>query len=103
MNIEELLNINKVQEEKIIQLEKELNDTREHLKRYTAPKSNKRYYENHKKEIIKKVMEYKEKTNYKYIVSPEKKKEYNKIAYQKRKEKEREREREKEKEIEIKN
>ena len=33
---------------------KELNDTKEHLKKYTAPVYKKQYYENNKEEIIKK-------------------------------------------------
>ena len=33
------------------QLKKELNDTKEHLKKYTAPSRSKTYYENHKEEI----------------------------------------------------
>ena len=68
-------------------LEEELAATKEHLKKYTAPKRSKTYYENHKDEIIKRVKEHKQITNYTYEVSPEKRKEYNKIAYQKRKEK----------------
>jgi hypothetical protein len=62
-----------------------LNETKEHLKKYTAPSRSKSYYENHKKEIIKRVKEYKQNTNYTYEVSPEKRKEYNKTAYQKKK------------------
>ena len=46
----------------------------------------KKYYENHKEEIIKKVMEYKEKNKDKKA-DPEKIKEYNRRAYLKRKEK----------------
>ena len=87
MNVEELLKINKTQEEKIIVLENELKETKEHLKKYTAPTRSKTYYENHKQEIISKVKDYKEKTNYYYVVTPDKKKEYNKTAYLKRKEK----------------
>ena len=34
---------------------KELNETKEHLKKYTAPSRSKTYYENHKEEIIKRV------------------------------------------------
>ena len=80
MNSNELL-------EKIKLLEQELNETKEHLKKYTAPKRSKKFYENHKEEIKQKVREYKEKTNYNTNIPKEKKKEYNKIAYQKRKEK----------------
>jgi hypothetical protein len=65
----------------------ELENTKEHLKKYTAPSNMKKYYQNHKDSIIKKVKEYKEKNNYKPNIDIEKRKEYNKIAYQKRKEK----------------
>lgn len=68
-------------------LKKELNDTKEHLKKYTAPSRSKTYYENHKEEIKQRVNEYKERTDYNSTISKERKKEYNKIAYQKRKEK----------------
>jgi hypothetical protein len=44
MNMEELLKINKTQEEKIILLENELKETKEHLKKYTAPTRSKTYY-----------------------------------------------------------
>ena len=60
---------------------------KEHLKKYTAPKRNKNYYENHKEEIIEKVKEYKEKTGYDKKPPPEKIKEYSKRAYEKRKQK----------------
>jgi len=60
---------------------------KEHLKKYTAPKRNKNYYENHKEEIIEKVKEYKEKTGYDKKSPPEKIKEYSKRAYEKRKQK----------------
>ena len=87
MNNEELIkeiNMLKVELEKT---KSELTETKEHLKKYTAPLNMKKYYQNHKEEIIKKVKEYKEKNNYKPIIDKEKRKEYNKIAYQKRKEK----------------
>ena len=48
MNIEELQKINKLQEEKIIALEDELEKTKEHLKKYTAPSYKKMYYEKNK-------------------------------------------------------
>lgn len=73
-------------EDELDKTRKELNETKEHLKKYTAPSRSKSYYENHKEEIIKRVKEYKQNTNYTYEVSPEKRKEYNKTAYQKRKE-----------------
>ena len=62
-------------EEELEKTKQELNQTKEHLKRYTAPSRNKTYYENHKDKVIAKVKEYKEKTNYSYEVTPEKKKE----------------------------
>ena len=52
MSVEELLIKIKHLEEKNAILEKELNDTKEHLKKYTAPKRSKVYYENHKEEIL---------------------------------------------------
>jgi len=65
--------------------ELKINELKEHLKKYTAPSRNKKYYENHRNEIIQKSKEYKEKTDNKKVVSPEKIKEYNKKAYEKRK------------------
>ena len=73
--------------EKIKSLEQELNETKEHLKKYTAPSNMKKYYENHKDEIKSKVNEYKKKTNYYENLSPDKKKEYARRAYLKQKEK----------------
>jgi hypothetical protein len=83
MNFEELQKINKFQEEKIFALEAELQSTKEHLKKYTAPSYKKIYYENNKEQIKEKVKEYKEKNK----VSKDVIKERNKKAYQKRKEK----------------
>ena len=57
----------------------ENNELKEHLKKYTAPKRNKEYYHNNKDKI-------KEKQSIKKL-DPEKTKEYNKRAYEKRKEK----------------
>ena len=79
LTIDKLIEENKLLKEKI-------NELTEHLKKYTAPKRNKKFYENHKEEIIKKVMEYKEKNKDKKA-DPEKIKEYNRRAYLKRKEK----------------
>lgn len=59
-------------------LKKENQQLKEHLKKYTAPKRNIIYYENHKEELLNKM-----KNN---PTSPEKRKEYNKISYQRRKE-----------------
>ena len=70
-------------EERIALLETQLNDTKEHLKKYTD--NTHRYYNAHKEEIKRKVREYKERTN--YTVPADVIKERNKRAYQKRKEK----------------
>ena len=75
----------KYYEEQITILETQLNDTKEHLKKYTAPSNMKKYYENHKEEIKQKVKAYKEQTN--YTTPKDVIKERNKRAYQKRKEK----------------
>ena len=79
LTIEKLIEENKLLKEKI-------NELTEHLKKYTAPCRNKKFYENHKEEIKKKVMEYKEKNKEKKQ-DPEKIKEYNRRAYLKRKQK----------------
>jgi hypothetical protein len=73
MNCEEE---NKLLKIEIEGLQKELNDTKEKLKKYTAPERNKKYYNLHKEEII---------TNQK-PASSEKRKEYNRNSYLKRKE-----------------
>jgi len=79
MDLEELQKRN-------LELENEVRELKEKLKKYTAPERSKKFYENHKEEIIKKVMEYKEKNKDKKL-DPEKIKEYNRRAYLKRKEK----------------
>ena len=66
-------------EEQIKQLTTELNETKEHLKKYTAPSRSKTYYENHKEKLLEKMK--------KNTPSPEQIKEKNKKAYLKRKEK----------------
>jgi len=73
MNFEEENKLLKIEIEK---LQKELNDTKEKLKKYTAPERNKKYYNLHKEEIIAKQKP----------VSSEKRKEYNRISYLRRKE-----------------
>ena len=60
-------------------LKEELQTTKEHLKKYTAPSYKKEYYEKNK-DVIKE-------RNKKYKPTPEQKKEYNKREYLKRKEK----------------
>jgi hypothetical protein len=62
-------------------LQKEVELLTEHLKKYTAPSRNKKYYENHKEERL----DYSK--AYMKGLDPEKIKEYNKRAYQKRKQK----------------
>lgn len=81
MEIEKILSENQELKEKILKLENELVDTKEHLKNYTAPKRSKTFYENHKEELIKKNKEYKDKINYYGNLSQEKKKEYARQAY----------------------
>jgi len=66
-------------EEQIKELTKELNETKEHLKKYTAPSRSKTYYENHKEELLEKMK--------KYTPSQDIIKEKNRKAYLKRKEK----------------
>ena len=79
----------KEMEEHISNLETELQATKEHLKKYTAPASSKVYYEKHKEAQKQRVKEYQQKTNYKsdYNPTPEQKKIYARRAYLKRKEK----------------
>ena len=64
--------------EKNAKLEEELQATKEHLKKYTAPASRKVYYENNKEAIKERVKKCKP--------TPEQKKEYNKQAYLRKKE-----------------
>ena len=77
--MDELIKENEFLREKIKLLEEELNKTKEHLKKYTAPSRNKNYYQNHKEIIIENV-----KNN---PIDPEKKKEYNRNSYLRRKKK----------------
>ena len=62
-----------------------LNETKVHLKRYTAPASKKKYYQENKEKIINRVKKYQERTNYKQ--SKEQAKEYYKNTCLRRKEK----------------
>jgi hypothetical protein len=75
---QELLTKIHLLEEENIQLKKKLQETIEHLKKYTSPERNKKFYENHKEELLQKM-----KTN---PISSEKRKEYNKKYYLKKKE-----------------
>jgi len=77
--MEESINYKEMYETLLI----EYNKLKEHLKKYTAPKRNKDYYHNNKEKIIKKIKENQEHNK----PDPEKIKEYNKRAYEKRKQK----------------
>jgi hypothetical protein len=85
MNVDELINKLKITEEKIAKLEEELNATKEHLKKYTAPSYKKAYYEKNKEVVKERNNKYKNTTNYK--PTPEQVKLYNNRSYLKRKEK----------------
>jgi len=67
----------KALEEKVSNLETELQSTKEHLKKYTAPAYKKEYYIKNKEAINER--------NKKYRPTPEQKKEYNRREYLKRK------------------
>ena len=71
--------------ERNAKLEEELQATKEHLKKYTAPSYKKEYYENNKEVIKERNNKYKNTTNYK--PTPEQVKLYNNRSYLKRKEK----------------
>jgi RNA polymerase-binding transcription factor DksA len=73
MNNEDLIIKNKILEEENKKLQDELMQTKEHLKKYTAPSRNKKYYENHKEELLEKM-----KTT---PIPSDKRKEYNKNYY----------------------
>ena len=66
-------------------LKEELQATKEHLKKYTAPSYKKEYFEKNKEAIKERVKKCREKTTYKS--TPEQRKEYNRISYLRRKEK----------------
>ena len=73
---------NKIQElENIITLQKnEIEQLKERLSKYTNPNRNKKYYENHKDEIIVKAREY---NKNRPTIPKDKVKEYNKKHYEK--------------------
>ena len=85
MNNEELIKENTILKEQNKLLESELIEVKQKLNTYQS--NSKKYYENNKDKIIERVKNYNKQNNYKPIVSIEKRKEYNKFAYQKRKEK----------------
>ena len=78
MNVDEIIIKNKLLEEELQKIKNELIDTKEHLKKYTAPIRHKTYYENHKQELLEKM-----KSN---PIPTDKRKEYNKKYYLKKKE-----------------
>jgi hypothetical protein len=80
-NYELLLQENNELKEKISKIELELQQTKEHLKQYTAPIRNKIYYKENKEQHKQRVKEYKKKSNYNETLSKEKKKEYARTAY----------------------
>ena len=80
MELEELQNRN-------VELENEVRELKEKLKKYTAPERSKKFYENHKEEIKQRNKEYAEKVNYYATISAEKKKQYARTAYLNHKEK----------------
>lgn len=63
-------------------LEAELKETKERLKKYTAPERNREFYKLHKEEMLNRNKEY-----YREKVTPEKRKEYARTAYLNQKEK----------------
>ena len=79
-------NIIKELAEENAKLKEELQASKEHLKKYTAPSYKKEYYEKNKDTIKERNANYKKNTNYKYDPTPEKKKEYAIRAYLKKKE-----------------
>lgn len=83
MDYDELINKLKIYEDENIMLKKELDEVKEHLKKYTAPVSKKEYYEKNKDIIKQKVNEYK-KT---YKPTDEQKKKWARTAYLNKKEK----------------
>jgi len=55
MNNEELIKENILLKEELEKTKQELIQTKEHLKKYTAPTRYKAYYENHKQELLEKM------------------------------------------------
>jgi hypothetical protein len=75
---QELLYKIKFLEEENNKLTDELNETKDRLKKYTSPARNKKFYKEHKEELLQKMKE--------NPISSEKRKEYNKKYYLKKKE-----------------
>jgi hypothetical protein len=81
--MEELTTYKQLYEQKlneIIELNNKINELSEHLKKYTSHNGSKIYYQKNKDIILEKNKEYIR--TYKYNLSPEKIKEYNKKAYE---------------------
>jgi hypothetical protein len=78
--IEQLKNEHQTQ---INQLQDNITSLNLHLKKYTSSESSKKYYEKNKDKIIEKVKQYNK--NNKKQIDPDKMKEYNKRAYEKKK------------------
>jgi uncharacterized protein YkuJ len=76
---------NKQLKERLFEIETELHNMKTQID--ASKIKTKQYYENNKEKIIERVKEYNKNNHYKPIVTSEKKKEYNKIAYLKKKEK----------------
>jgi hypothetical protein len=77
MNCDEIIKENQILKELNEKLIKELNETKEHLKKYTAPEYKKIYYENNKEEIKQKTKEYRQT----HEPSKEQKKKWARTAY----------------------
>jgi geranylgeranyl pyrophosphate synthase len=83
MEYELLLKENKLLREQNEKLITELEETKQHLKKYTAPAYKKEYYENNKDEIKQKIKEYRQNNQ----PTEEQKKKWARTAYLKKKEK----------------
>lgn len=77
MDYEDIIKENKLLKEINEKLLKELEETKEHLKKYTAPSYKKIYYENNKEEIKQKSREYRQT----HQPSEEQKKKWARTAY----------------------
>ena len=60
----------KALEEENDKLKQELQETKEHLKKYTAPASRREYYERNKEKEKQRAKEYQQRTNYKSDYKP---------------------------------
>ena len=83
MDYDKLLKENKILREQNENLIKELEETKENLKKYTAPQCKKAYYEKNKDEIKQKIKEYRQNNQ----PTEEQKKKWARTAYLKKKEK----------------